>query len=460
MSGSVPSSASNPLSEAAEYGFPLPQEYWEASHEDPDKLELFSRAPWFHISGFRMTSLLEEYTTADRFPDMIPSRAVDTREWALRCVVPAPQLNRRGINGHVTSLHLAKRAKFTRLMYSRLRRTYADELPICWDEDLDTWYFRTAGEQGYATRLSGILPRRTEWRGTDTFLQDALVLPCILRADFRFITRRRGQDPFVDCIRDERRNRSRTGYFVPYHMVEFEALTPAARNGRYLPLPSCWDEWETPQGWFVPELPAVLTYASTYLINNPDSGVWAIFFSELVARVGAALIWDCYDRFRLWWIPPRVREGLLTLNLDRVYGSRYNSEEVRSLVRVIGETNWDEVPKAQSARMTNPGNLSPSREHATAGDYIYYDPWKRETISPEEAGLLAAPDNHRVRPPGHRVGYGHSTTPDPSGLYPAGAPEGPEFLLEEVAATPEVGVSQPTPMDTGSNTQNTGEGNQ
>ena len=164
MSGSLPSYSSNPLSEAATYGFPLPQKYWDASHEDPDSLELFARAPWFNITGFRLSSLLEEYTSGQRFPDMFPATAVTTREWELRCIVPASQIARRGV-GHAANINLAKRARFTRLIYSRARRTYADELPTCWDERLDTWYYRTAGEQIYAPRLAGILALRSEWEG-------------------------------------------------------------------------------------------------------------------------------------------------------------------------------------------------------------------------------------------------------------------------------------------------------
>ena len=458
MSGSAPSTGST-LSEAASLGFPLPQDYWDANHEDPEKLGLFSKAPWFHISGFRNISLLEEYVTADRFPDMIPLSAVGTREWALRCVIPTSQLSRRGVHGFAQNINLAKREKFTRLVYSRLRRTYADELPVCTDDRLDTWYFRTAGEQTYASRLVGAISHRTEWEGSGSFHPDALVLPNILRADFRYVTRRRGTEAFVDCIRDERRNRSRTGYFVPYHMVEFEFLTPPARNGRYVPLPENWAEYEVPQGWFCPELPAVLTYASSYLLDHHGSGVWTIVYTEWIARVGAALIWDVYDRFRLWWIPPRVREGLLTLNLDRTYGSRFNAEEVRSLVEVINSTDWDNVPISQSARMSNPGNHAPGRTDATAGDFIYYDPWGQRVVSPAEAGLLAAVENHRVRPAEHRTGYGMTIIPDPSGLYPAGAPAGPEFLLENIEDVPEGDASPPAPMETESNAQGTGNGN-
>ena len=458
MSGSAPSSSSNPLSEAATYGFPLPQEFWDASHEDPENLGLYSRAPWFHITGFRMAPLLGEYVAAGRFPDMIPSVAVNTREWEMRCIVPAPQLNRRGIKGYVPNLTLAKRERFTRLIYSRLRRTFADTLPSCLDDRLDTWYFRTAGEQSYATRLAGILALRSEWAGSLSYNQEALALPCILRADFRYVTRRRGQEPFVDCIRDERRNRSRTGYFVPYHMVEFEALTPPARNGRFIPLPECWDDYEVPQGWFVPELPAVLTYASSYILDNHESGVWVIVFTEWIARVGAALIWDAYDRFRVWWLPPLVREGLKNLDLTVAYGSRFNAEEVQTLVEVIEDTDWENVPLAQSAGMSSMGNHSPGRDHPTAGDFIYYDPWRRVTVSPEEAGLLAAVENHRVRPEGHRVGFGYTETPDPSGLYPVGAPSGPEFLLEGIGDIPEEGESTAAPMEADNGTQNTGNG--
>ena len=72
--------------------------------------------------------------------------------------------------------------------------------------------------------------------------------------------------------------------------------------------------------------------------------------------------------------------------------------------------------------------------------------------------MLAAVENHRIRPENHRVGFRYTDTPGPSGLYPGGAPSGPEFLLEGITDIPEEGAITAAPMEADNGTQNTGNG--
>ena len=380
--------------------------------------ELFSRAPWYHPVAFRDTQLVNEYVLADRLPDGVPIQAITTDEWARRFVVPDNALLRKRVTApdgtaRRTTLRQA-RHEYTRSVFMRMYRTPGEEL-IDPALGFDTWVYRTHGEAMYGPTLSAVLVQSSDWAGDPRPRQEALSFRRpLLRAEFRF-TRLRDNEVFWDLLRWERRIRSRMGYLVPYQMSEILGLRDDAKTTRYVRIPNHYHAFETPRGFFV-DLPPVLTYAGREMINDPSSGVWAIFYTEWVAKVAAGLLWECYDNYRLWWIPEGISTYIREMNLSQVLGGKHNYEEVLSLVELIDQTNWCAVSAQNQQRGASASrDLSPGKADGS-GDWVWFDPWTRRVINAEEASALRR--ESRVVPDNHPTGYVYCHTPVVSGLYP------------------------------------------
>ena len=74
---------------------------------------------------------------------------------------------------------------------------------------------------------------------------------------------------YWDFIRWERRTRARYGFMIPYQNIEMDLVRHQFRNRIYLTLPSEWAQVETPEGFLV-ELPPVLSYCTSYMMNHPE----------------------------------------------------------------------------------------------------------------------------------------------------------------------------------------------
>ena len=406
---------------------------------------LFAGVPWLLPGSYRDKNLVNEYVIADMLPDGLPVCAIECDDWARRCVVPDHALLRsRATRGEVRRATIGEaRVSFTKLVYQRLNR-FPGQTVIPTDFGFDPFVYRTYGETVYGPALADILELADDWKGQTSPRQEALGFRRpLLRAEFRF-TRRRDDAEFAEMIRWERRIRSRIGYLVPYQMVEVQSLTAAAKRTRYVALPDHWADFETPRG-FMCDLPPVLTYAGRHMINNPSSGVWVVFYTEWVAKVAAALLWEAYDNYRIFYLHPVIRESIKTLELGPVLGSPSNYQEVLSFVEVIDQTNWDSVPAMQQQRgHTNKLDMSPGKSDAS-GDWVFYDPWHREIITADQAKVLR--DKTRDIPENHRRGYSYSSRADPSGLHPELLDNSDDEVLDD-ADIVEADGEEPEAMET------------
>ena len=209
----------------------------------------------------------------------------------------------------------------------------------------------------------------------------------VLRAEFRYVSRKEdtciGQD-HLRMLRWERSIRGSYGYLVPYQCVEFTMFCVFARATRYVSLPRDWREWEVPLGFLV-ELPAVLTYFGTRLMRNTDLA-WVLFQTEWVINVAAALLWEVYDTYRLFWLPQRLCEGIRSSDLNWLLGSKKNADELLDLVSVIENVDWSRVSWRQRRRKVPPHpKVSLTVRTDNGGDFIWYDPFERREMSAEEA---------------------------------------------------------------------------
>ena len=346
---------------------------------------LFASAPWFCPNGLDDTELMEHYYVAGVTPDGLPRRALESQDWRYHCYLPDRAVARRHTRGRLWSVTEAREALTLRI-YQRVARM-GGSYPIPPEYGFDTWVFRCGWEAGYGVNLATVLQRASEWRGE--------FVPCghhlafsrpYLVADFRYLRRFSADDTSANyrrLIRWERFQRARTGYLIPYQMIEADAIVDACKAERYVRMPGMWQDWEVPKGLWV-ELPPVLTYAWSRLLNNPASGVWPVFYAEWCAIVACAWLWELYDSYRLFWLPDLLLAGIRRLNLDRVLGCPCNGRDLSHLLGIIEDTEWSDVPASQRLRQ------HPAREGSVdyavtgrndaGGDWLLYDPWEREFL--------------------------------------------------------------------------------
>ena len=368
--------------------------------------ELFSQAPWFIPVLWKDKELINEYVTARDLPGRLPVRALSFPEWDLRFVVPDHAVLRQKDETHERA-----RIELTRLLYKRLRRIH-EGYPVGRDMAFDTWNFRSGGESRYGVYLSRL--NASNWKGPVRATERALCFARpLLRADFR-TTRKSHSYEFVEMIKWERKTRTRTGFLVPYQMVEIDRITHRARIGRYVKIPDWFGEVEVCRGMQV-DLPPVLTYRGIELIDDPESGLWTVFYSEWLVKIAVFLLWEVYDQCRLWFLPTRVITDLRNMRIKDELGSEYNVVELKDYLDRIESTDWTQVPVSQALRgATRRVDHSPGRK-ADAGDFIYYSPWLDRVITAEEA--RAESRNPRQHPEGFKTGYVQTSYEETRDLY-------------------------------------------
>ena len=104
------------------------------------------------------------------------------------------------------------------------------------------------------------------------------------------------------------------------------------------------------------------------------------------------LLWDAYDRMYLWYVPPRVADGIEYLAqagaLDVPLSGSANVDEVVKLVRLARQQSWDNVPRGQNHRTPPPcARHSPGRE-GPSGDDVFIEAATRTRISAREARAM------------------------------------------------------------------------
>ena len=199
----------------------------------------------------------------------------------------------------------------------------------------DTWQYRTDGERPYLDNVVDILddpPREAHrrWYGQRTVTNNAMLwTQAILPKVFRHM--KRGNIPFFHhTVRFERRIRSDTGFFVAYQMLDAREIARHHYANRCQQLPSWWSHYEIRQGFWA-ELGPVFSNYGSYL-RDPRQRFWVIFLTEWCVKVAATLIWEVYDCWRLWYLPPRLIELMRRLDYSVPLGDEDTSDEVHSLL--------------------------------------------------------------------------------------------------------------------------------
>ena len=92
--------------------------------------------------------------------------------------------------------------------------------------------------------------------------------------------------------------------FVAGHYHVAFLLKEQARDRFLAKVPPSYDSLAPPHG-FAFKMELLLSKSST-LLADTTTGWWVDAYTERVLRVIAAMIFDVYDTFRLWWLPPDV----------------------------------------------------------------------------------------------------------------------------------------------------------
>ena len=389
------------------FDFPAYADIVDLSPYRNEDLPLLAKAPWFHPYAVKDDALLNHYVVAGELPGEIPIFAVRTFDWVYRFAVPDNLLLYRS-PAERKDPSLARQA-YVKLLFQRMGRTIGRELvpePTQNEFILDTWMFRTEGESSYGANLMAFNADR--YRGSPTVSQDCLLWERpVLRAEFRYL-RKRDNTVFWDMLRWERRARSRHGYLLAYQMIEVDRIRRNRLHNRYVSIPQHWSACEVPEG-FLAELPPVLTYLGSVMMQDSVSGLWTLFYTEWIVKIAVFLLWDVYDSHRLWFLPRQVRDYAKELDLSFPLGSRKNNAEFRYLISIIESVNWDDVPLEQSRRSgTNRRNFWPGRV-GSSGDFVWFDPWTKELVSRDRAAELRR--NRRERPPTQPTGFRYEPAP-------------------------------------------------
>lgn len=343
----------------------------------PNDLRLQAAAPWFH-AGYLPALRLSDYVDLDGYlPGGIPACAVCSFEWARRIAVRENDLSgsvRCWAGGRWLRARLEPDPWIPFVEAVRLKVSYLRGPFFHFRDGIDLWRARNDREAGYVRQMLGLRGLIQAWESMEIVpaVHPAGILCSekLLPDDYRD-ARKANSSFWSDTVRFERRFRSEHGYFIFWHDIEANCLLPAALEGRYVPVPPWWQDWEMPQGFWA-ELPPVLAYVGSEVLRNPNSGWWVIHRTQWVVHIAIYLVWDAFDTGRLWYCPPHVLGALRALPLEYVLGAD-GANDLRRFTVLIERTDWDSVPPHQSQRQQSKRyNFCPGRT-ATAGDFIWVD---------------------------------------------------------------------------------------
>ena len=116
---------------------------------------------------------------------------------------------------------------------------------------------------------------------------------------------------------------------------------------------------------------------------------WVVFLTEWCTKVAMTLLWETYDCWRLWNLPPQLISLMRRLDYSVPIGGADADAELHSLLDKIENVDWDSVPRQNSSRsfIRQRPSFSAGRSHRGAGDYAGFNTWTGSQCSCEEARL-------------------------------------------------------------------------
>lgn len=162
------------------------------------------------------------------------------------------------------------------------------------------------------------------------------------------------------------------GRFVPYHFQCCFNLSETARDLLLVRIPPGYDRLRLSQGFLFEKEP-ILTYKSITFLDDPDTGLWVVAYTERVFCVYAALRTDVYIECRLWYVPTYIiafgRE--LGFAMEVSLGSRANVRELLEILDIIEAIDFSTFPEKSRFRQLRTIDYHLGRTER-GSDFVYY----------------------------------------------------------------------------------------
>lgn len=355
--------------------FPSPYSLWTIPS---DNRRVHAQAPWFFPSAYRSVGLINSFLDAEGWlPGGVPVAALETHEWNTRVIFPDDALR----PSRPTRTMAGRRNVFNQVLLYKMELLWGmEKVPPSFNFDL--WVYRTPEEAAIGQKLASLWSRVPAWRGVADYHQDALLwsLPR-LPAGYQYL--KKGTDSFwLDTVRVERRARARYGVLAQWHQPEVEHVEVLYQDERWVTVPRWFEEWEVPQGFWA-ELGPPLAYIGSQIQRDRQSGWWVVVLTNWVVEVWAYALWEAFDTWRLWWLPPKIREAVNHLNLRPALGLD-GVRDAQQAVSLMNSIDWDRVPRDQRSRLSVSADWSVGRT-GDVGDYVYVNPEEWRLVSKSEA---------------------------------------------------------------------------
>lgn len=132
---------------------------------------------------------------------------------------------------------------------------------------------------------------------------------------------------------------------------------------------------------FLFEQEPIFTYKSSTFIDNPESSLWVVVFTERVVRVCVALLFSAYNEYRLWHVPSDIIafSGERSFAMEVPLGSPSKIRNVLEFLEGIEATEFDTLPAQWRERSSRSIDYHPGRTRC-GGDFFFYDPWRKRKI--------------------------------------------------------------------------------
>ena len=395
--------------------FPAPKDF-DGATPDSDR-SLYGRAPWFDrevIMSEEELALMMRYASDGMLPGSIPVEALRKFAWRSQFSAADADLRVRGENGLE-----AARAVFVHECYVGLKRLLSTE-PIDAAWGLDLWTHRTGGEIPYVQNLCSITGVEIEKRRGQSGVDIGAVCYAkpLLCVDFRYV--RKSRVPYWNNdVKYEHRCAYALGRIVPRQCAGAFSMTETARDRAWMRLSDnpVFHQLRAPRGMRV-EVEPVLSYCMSVFLADPSTGLWVTACTERVISNVAAMLFEVYDTYRLWYVGARTREyaNHLGMSMEPYLGTKREVREVLELIDIIEDTDWTIVdPRWAEEGAGNPAHYSLSAEGLA--DYTYYYPWGRRKLSESEV-LALARSPPRVRPSDHPTGWNWADAPEVDVMLP------------------------------------------
>lgn len=131
-----------------------------------------------------------------------------------------------------------------------------------------------------------------------------------------------------------------------------------------------------------------------------------VAYTEREIHVFAALMIAAYDEYRLLYVTHDIISftGEVGMAMEVPLGSHANARELFAMLEVIESSRFQDLPDEWSDRGSRELEYDPRRTER-GGDFLYYDPWRRQNLDEQTATSRASAT--RVVPAELECGWVH-----------------------------------------------------